>query len=222
MPTHTARRQRRKRRRKKQRLVYVIARPLKAAGPFSSLSGTEFALCHWGLFVTDPRDRDRNTSLSISALKGTLFELLRQENNINTPSTTTDFGVAQWKTEWKYVLITAVGETDVSDEELRAQASTITRKYPDYDGYTNNCQNFVQYLLAFACPSSTLLGPKTIREMVEAVIPSEIPTSVVYSFLSTRQARSLNTIGGSDRNNSSQRRSTPSLVCVWISVVLFE
>jgi hypothetical protein len=121
MPTHTARRQRRKKRRKKQRLVYVIARPLKAAGPFSSLSGTEFALCHWGLFVTDPRDRDRNTSLSISALKGTLFELLRQENNINTPSTTTDFGVAQWKTEWKYVLITAVGETDVSDEELRAQ-----------------------------------------------------------------------------------------------------
>ena len=39
----------------------------------------------------------------------------------------------------------------------------ITQRYPDYCAYTNNCQNFVLYLLQFACADST--APKCISQI---------------------------------------------------------
>ena len=46
---------------------------------------------------------------------------------------------------------------------------------PDYNAYTNNCQNFVVYLIEFACPSSCKT-PKTIKEVIDTLI-LELDTS---------------------------------------------
>ena len=42
-------------------------------------------------------------------------------------------------------------------------ANEITKKHPKYHGYSNNCQNFVQHLLRYVCPQSTV--PSTIKEI---------------------------------------------------------
>lgn len=49
-------------------------------------------------------------------------------------------------------------------------ASRITRSRPDYDGYANNCQNFVRYLLEFACCDDDCESPMTIQDLVEDVM----------------------------------------------------
>ena len=47
-------------------------------------------------------------------------------------------------------------------------ASEITKQYPNYDGYTNNCQNFVRYLLNYACPDCN--APATIQDKVRFLL----------------------------------------------------
>jgi len=47
-------------------------------------------------------------------------------------------------------------------------ATKIVQKYPDYHFYTNNCQNFVLYLHAFACPE--FATPKTINDAVTGTL----------------------------------------------------
>jgi hypothetical protein len=44
------------------------------------------------------------------------------------------------------------------------KALNITSTHPDYDGYTNNCQNFVRRLLNYVCPGAS--GPQTIQEFI--------------------------------------------------------
>lgn len=96
-----------------------------------------------------------------------MVELVRLPGNINSHNLIHDFGLEHWDDEWKYVAARYVGDTYVSDEELATEASNITRTYPDYDGYTNNCQNFVRYLLAFACQES--VAPNTIELAVKSM-----------------------------------------------------
>jgi hypothetical protein len=43
-------------------------------------------------------------------------------------------------------------------------ASAITQTHPDYYAFTNNCQNFVLYLLTFACKD--YMAPKSISDVV--------------------------------------------------------
>jgi hypothetical protein len=172
MPESQAPTARRKKRRKK-RAVFVVARPLRAAGVLSFSSDGKFPICHWGLFTVDTRHaeissqwtkfRETRDPCNLPP-HGTMIELVRLPGNINSHNLIDDFGLEQWDDEWKYVAIQYVGDTDVSDGELATEASNITRMYPDYDGYTNNCQNFVRYLLAFACQDH--VAPNTIEHAV--------------------------------------------------------
>jgi hypothetical protein len=45
------------------------------------------------------------------------------------------------------------------------EAQKIVELYPDYHVYSNNCQNFVLYLLKVACPDCRL--PRTIKKVVD-------------------------------------------------------
>jgi len=47
-------------------------------------------------------------------------------------------------------------------------AERIIRLHPEYHPYSNNCQNFVRYLLEFACPECD--APKTIQETLEGIL----------------------------------------------------
>jgi hypothetical protein len=179
------------RRKKRKRSVYVIARPLKAAGYASFLSDGKFPVCHWGLLVSERTwseveaqwkevlgslESFRSEDLQ---LRGTMFELLRVSDCKVKHQKFNNFQLEQWRDEWQSVFFACVGETEVTDDMLSRQgtpnfekcshtwpASMITRKYPDYDAYTNNCQNFVLYLLKYACPGCP--APRTIREVVSS------------------------------------------------------
>jgi hypothetical protein len=169
----------------KKRSVFVIARRLQIAGPLSFSSDGKFPICHWGLFVTDSRHADvtsrwlkyRETRNPVDLPpRGTLFELVRSPDYKNSHNKTPNFGPEEWEAEWGCAFIQYIGDTIVSDQDLSAEgnaqflhllkiASKITRLHPDYDGYTNNCQNFVCYLLSFACENP--LTPKTIELLVK-------------------------------------------------------
>ena len=170
----------RKRKVSRHRNVYVIARPLQSAGPASFLSEGKFPFCHWGLLVTKFKEvemsrRIRNVENTVrdpSRAKpwGTLFELCRDAHDKNTYNVEYDFEGEEWYLEWKHISVAFIGNTDVSDEKLaeegeshidriitnKLSATQIVRDHPDYHAYTNNCQNFVIYLLAVACPGSVI------------------------------------------------------------------
>src|SRR5271170_8486933 len=46
-------------------------------------------------------------------------------------------------------------------------AYEIKDLYPDYDGFTNNCQNFVQYLMKYVCPQPTVSIPSTVQDVLQ-------------------------------------------------------
>ena len=52
----------------------------------------------------------------------------------------------------------------------------ITKKYPDYDGYTNNCQNFGQYLVKKICPDALI--PQNIRQLVQEKVFMQVCESI--------------------------------------------
>ena len=71
-----------------------------------------------------------------------------------------------------------IGKSSVSDTEIRIYgtatssrlmlmvlADRLTETHPIYHGLTNNCQNFVVYLLRYICPQSTAL-PSTIQQAI--------------------------------------------------------
>lgn len=213
MPSNRTKQRRRK---KRQRSVYVIARPLRAAGPLAPFSDGKFPICHWGLLVTNcsrdevasqwTRYRETGKSSLLPPL-GTMIELRRHPDNTNTYNLNTDFGLCDWYEEWGFnISITYVGVTRRSDSSLAYQgrfyhywccssstsASDIVRPRPDYNAYTNNCQNFVLYLLEFACPQSLIL-PKTFKDAVVGLLlewnPSQMQTR---SFTLRSPGNSLN------------------------------
>jgi len=158
-------RHRRRRKRKRQRFVYVVARPLKAAGPFSFVSEGKFSICHWGVLFSEFDGESLEQKFAESEVRrgcGTYIELFRD------PSQTyhlMDFDAYRFSREWKYVSIAWVGKTSVQDSTLEKEAQKIVELYPDYNAYSNNCQNFVLYLLKVACPDCDL--PRTIKKVVD-------------------------------------------------------
>jgi hypothetical protein len=130
----TGRRKKSRKKRRKKRAVFVVARPLKAAGMLSFSSDGKFPICHWGLFVIDTRHaqissqwnkfRETRDPCNLPP-HGTMIELVRLPGNINSHNLIHDFGLEQWDDEWKYVAIRYVGDTYVSDGEL-ATEGTLT------------------------------------------------------------------------------------------------
>jgi len=237
MPQSQAPTTRRKKKRKK-RAVFVAARPLKAAGMLSFSSDGKFPICHWGLFVVDTRHAQVSSQWSKFRETrdpynlpphGTMVELVRLPGNINSHNLIHDFGLEQWDDEWKYVAIRYVGDTYVSDRELATEASKITRMHPDYDGYTNNCQNFVRYLLAFVCQECAT--PNTIELAVKSLW-ADLTSNVYAAYGSVRglSIRSAHRGGAShtgEGNNSrtsglSSKTDRNVVLVYWIPVVLFD
>jgi hypothetical protein len=85
-----------------------------------------------------------------------------------------------------------------SSPNLFTVASKITRTHPDYNGYTNNCQNFVRYLLAFACQES--VTPNTIELAVKSLW-TDLTSNVCAAYGSIRRL----SIGSAHHGGASQR-----------------
>src|SRR5277367_6541797 len=131
MAVHGRRRRRRRRRKPAQRSVYIIARPLQAAGRLSIFSDGKFPVCHWGLLVTR-RSREEvlsqwmryceTTDPSYLPPWGTMIELNRLPDNTNIYNVSTDFGLKDWYAICgPSISIMYVGETEFSDANLTAK-----------------------------------------------------------------------------------------------------
>jgi hypothetical protein len=190
----------------KVRHIYLLARPIQAAGVFSILSHGKFPLCHWGVLLSELRDLEKDyyreysgSYLSISnrsvdwasrvtPLKwGSLFELCRDPlTNQNKAHVVYNFGHTHLQDDWKSFCLRKIGVTTYHDGEIFAEgssppylsgvhtndplAASITSTYPHYDGYSNNCQNFVLYLLDYLCPGASL--PDSIQGLVNGLFSS--------------------------------------------------
>jgi len=124
---------RRKKRRKKRREVFIVGRPLKLARTFSVsfVSDGKFPLCHWGLFMTNERDCDRRWTRyqetkdpNDRPSRGTLFELLRLEDDKISCEKKEDFGLEDWEADWNYVCIVYAGRTSFSDQLLSKEGGS--------------------------------------------------------------------------------------------------
>lgn len=179
------------------RSVFVIARPLAIASRLgvSFFSDGKFPFCHWGLLVTELEVSEivarwrafyQNPNQDLNESWGTVFELFRTPDNRNLSHTIKEFNPGKATDNWSWMCLTQVGETTQSDRKLSQQACKITRKYPDYDGLTNNCQNYVLYLLEFACPGC--VAPQTFQIALND-LPSLFTHSITIPFVGYRAAR---------------------------------
>jgi hypothetical protein len=181
--------QKRKRARKKKRQlrsVFVLARPLTIADKLriSFVSDGILPLCHWAMLVSKTKEPDISDKIQTvkrngkSGQLGTLFELVRHKND-NHAHMNQLFGPIELNTDWRLLSIAYVGVTDLSDEVLEDHGKTtgkstnvvahnITRLHPKYNGLKNNCQNFIHYLLAYACPGQYF--PRTIQNVVDKAL----------------------------------------------------
>jgi hypothetical protein len=178
-----------------RRYVYIVSKPVHVPG-FAFLSDSKFPLCHWGV-VLSQYDEDRlkeffsqqsTNPLYKLPLLGTLFELKRPNGPTTWQLNIDDkFGVAIGSaigSEWSRMSISYLGETNSSDDQIKScgmqtlrpkylqifSAQQLTEASPMYHGLTNNCQNFVVYLLRYICPQSTLsVLPTTIQKTLYGV-----------------------------------------------------
>lgn len=176
------------RRERSTRSVYIVARPIKKAGSLSSLSEGKFSLCHWALLISPNNEKQLRSHIERQAAScsqsrqsswGTLFEIFNIDGTIEV-HVVEDFG-RHISPDWGYACIMHLGETHLQDAKIVGRgeyilsamwlniAYEIRNLYPDYHGFSNNCQNFVQYLLKFVCPKLTEVAPLTIHESVQLV-----------------------------------------------------
>jgi hypothetical protein len=166
-------------RNERTRSVYIVARPIHKAGNLSFLSEGSLPLCHWGLLISPYNQAALQKHLEhqktedhsmISQTWGTLVEISQTAEGFHQHDTDRTFG----PTDWDYMCIVHVGSTRLSDHKINRKgaysqllcltvAFEITRRYPKYHGYSNNCQNFVQRLLRYVSPGSIV--PPTIKEI---------------------------------------------------------
>jgi hypothetical protein len=114
---------------------------------------------------------------------GTLFELVREEDT-NEWRMIQDFGDDhELHTDWAVMSVVYVGKTKFTDETIAAKgtylrdavwctdilASDFVQRYPKYNGYRTNCQNFTLYLLRDIC-TDVEDCPKTIRTAVKHIM----------------------------------------------------
>jgi hypothetical protein len=114
------------------RTVWVLARPIKAAQWLAFLSEGKFPLCHWAILVSDLNFVDF-TVLWASKKRvcrrdswRTLFELYRDENNINKSHMVEELGVnREFLDEWCTVFVAFMGTTHDTDLEIYHQGATF-------------------------------------------------------------------------------------------------
>lgn len=116
-----------------------------------------------------------------------LFELYHDPlTNTNTSNIVNRFGHQELYNEWKFLSLCEVGITTLQDDQIYEWGTSstlclvlwgmdinykltfsITTTHKNFHGYTNNCQNFVRYLLEYVCPG--LSAPQTLKELVEGL-----------------------------------------------------
>jgi len=155
---------------------------------FTSIFDTLRTLCHWGTLVT-PLDLNVmvkglggfNAEPPRTMPLGTLFERVR-EGDTNDWRMIQDFGDEdELRTDWAVMSVPYVGKTKFTDEIIAAKgtwmmrsgctnivASDFVQRYPKFNGYRTNCQNFTLHLLrdTYADVEDC---PKTIRMAVKNV-----------------------------------------------------
>ena len=171
----------------------------------ASSQGKDY-LRHWGVLISDMSlidlqvilSRTRDFGANDNTMWGTMLELFRDEdkkNNVNIK----DFGMKTLREEWPMFSMAYVGKTSMTYEQIKHQgiylatliadlplAIEIVTRYPDYRLFTNNCQNFVKYLLEALCPDAPI--PNTIesvlfglQEISCGIIPGAYPPSSILS-----------------------------------------
>jgi|SRR5271170_2869953 len=117
-----------------ERSVWVLARPIRAAGDFGFLSEGKFPVCHWALLASESSAIsfkvrwDSKARIKLSESWGTLFELFRDENDKNRVHEVQHFGAnMEFISEWRTVAITFIGNSCFSDADLSAQGKRSSR-----------------------------------------------------------------------------------------------
>jgi hypothetical protein len=114
---------------------------------------------------------NRNPSVEL----GTLYELVRTSGNKVNVRITKPFSLSTVQNkEWSRPFGKCIGRTRMSHEDILKTGSErlncidialdITEKYPGYQFISNNCQNFVRYLVEAIVPGS--IRPDTIEEIL--------------------------------------------------------
>lgn len=121
----------------RKRSVYVLARPIKAAGKLSFLSEGKFPFCHWALLVSSHSESelqrrclmlntpDSDNRTLINASWGTLFELFRTHDGQNLSHMITEFGATNLMSDWSYACIAYVGKTKYTDYRLCKEGNLL-------------------------------------------------------------------------------------------------
>ena len=122
--------------------------------------------------------RTRDFSANDNTMWGIMLELFRDEYKKNNVKINTNFGMKTLREEWPMFSMAYVGKTSMTYDQITHQgiglatliadllplATEIITRYPDYCLFTNNCQNFVKYLLEALCPDATI--PDTIETVL--------------------------------------------------------
>jgi len=161
------------------RLSYAKLFPSAAA----SSEGKDY-LCHWGVVISDMSLIDpevilsqmRDFSVNDNTMWGTILELFCDEYNKNNDNINTNCGMKTLREELPMFSMYG-GKTSMTDDQITHQgihlatliadlplANKIVTRYPDYHLFTNNCQNFVKYLLEALCSIAPI--PNTIETVL--------------------------------------------------------
>lgn len=116
-------------------LVSLFTRPTSYANFFPSVAsfsdGKDY-IRHWGILVSQMTmtdlevifSRTREFGTNDNTLLGIMYELNRQENNKNTVSINTKFGMNSLRENWPMFSMEYVGKTEMTHEEIK-QKGTI-------------------------------------------------------------------------------------------------
>ena len=154
---------------------------MEAAGRFGSLSDGHFPLSHWAALILPPNRSiiaqlaapgAENYDISRPFSAGFLIEL-RAGGGTPIIDSATNYTLPEtWSsrlaglTNFPLDVITSEGSCHyvVKCEDLSAASQVLRDHHTDYHWYTNNCQNFVLYLIRRICQFLVSGLPQTIRD----------------------------------------------------------
>lgn len=112
--------------------VSLFTRPLSYAMSFPSVAassdGNDY-LRHWGILISDINPLDLEVALSRTTefgvndntVLGTMYELLRREDNQNTVRINPKFGMNSLRKQWPMFSMEYVGKTPMTHEQIKKE-----------------------------------------------------------------------------------------------------
>jgi hypothetical protein len=123
-------------RKRKKRYAYIIAYPLKIAGPASWISNGKYPLCHWGLLTTRRKvdtatdfipEVFTNSPSEAHALHGVMLEFTRGDNTALAAKLWTQFRLKSWHEDRGSVVYVYAGKIHVSDRALEVEGLPLLK-----------------------------------------------------------------------------------------------